>query len=130
MTNKQIIIDGVDVSKCNKFDNGECLNPLETVLDCENSPNCLFKQLARKTQECERLKNERTVDLVKQLDQLKTENEILKEKLVISSNSDKKTLKIIQTLTEIKDIAEKSIEEGQMISGSWLYQKISEVEDV
>ena len=43
-------------------------------------------------------------ELQEQLDQLKAENEILKEKLVISSNSDKKTLKIIQTLTEIKDI--------------------------
>ena len=43
-------------------------------------------------------------DLTRQLDQLKAEKEILKEKLVISSNSDKKTLKIIQTLTDIKEM--------------------------
>ncbi len=32
-----------------------------------------------------------------------------------------------QAIEEIKEIAEKSMGKGQMISGGWLYQKISEV---
>lgn len=47
------------------------------------------------------------VDLQAQLDQLKAENEILKEKLVISSNSDKRTLKIIKALNEIEEYTTK-----------------------
>ena len=61
MTDKQIMIDGVDVSKCRYFcryddlcrdDNiGRVVRPL-----CKRMPDCYFKQLARKTQECEELK--------------------------------------------------------------------------
>lgn len=45
--------------------------------------------------------------LYHQNEQLKIskENEILKEKLVISSNADKQTIKIIKALDEIRDIA-------------------------
>lgn len=54
MTNKQIIIDGVDVSKCEflKYDGIGC------GIDenyCRGA-NCYFKQLKRKEQECEKLK--------------------------------------------------------------------------
>lgn len=50
---EQIIIDGVDVSKCrNKY---ICyLN--ETTSYCKRNPNCYYKQLTRKTAECEELK--------------------------------------------------------------------------
>lgn len=63
--NKPIMIDGVDVSGCKKLDReyapnypeiggydwfNECK---ETSTDCQGR-NCLFKQLARKTQECEK----------------------------------------------------------------------------
>lgn len=51
MTDKeQIIIDGVDVSKCKylPYCNDKQGN-------CAFEPNCYFKQLARKTQECEEL---------------------------------------------------------------------------
>ena len=54
MTDKeQIIIDGVDVSKCKylPYCNDKQGN-------CAFEPNCYFKQLARKTQECEALKSE------------------------------------------------------------------------
>lgn len=65
--NKPIMIDGVDVSGCKKLDReyapnypeiggydwfNECK---ETSTDCQGRI-CLFKQLARKTQECEELK--------------------------------------------------------------------------
>lgn len=59
MTNKEIIINGVDVSKCvhRQWDNSQkihlcCGNntPLTSGNCCEENPNCYFKQLARKTQ--------------------------------------------------------------------------------
>ena len=71
---KQIIIDGIDVSGCKSLDGWKhcnCCNDLiktiypkatkchvEKDLRCETYPNCYFKQLARKTQECEELEKE------------------------------------------------------------------------
>ena len=119
MTDKQIIIDGVDVSGCKCFyinashpELQECINPYCKDL-CKNNPNCYYKQLKRKEQECEELKNERTIDLVKQLDQLKA------------------------CLTEIKEIAHKINDECELEGfGSCalkykeqILQKISEVEN-
>lgn len=57
---EQIIIDDVDVSKCTLYYYGRCnnaCNPLNCLF-CSDKPNCDFKQLARKTQECENLKAE------------------------------------------------------------------------
>ena len=69
MTDKeQIMIDGVDVSKCEGIDLS--LSPLVKCkylkfktsdggiagIWCSDHTNCCFKQLARKTQECEELK--------------------------------------------------------------------------
>lgn len=56
MTDK-IIIDGVDVSGCEYFDKNEyytCTS--ENTFDCEECPICYYKQLQRKEQECEELK--------------------------------------------------------------------------
>lgn len=71
MTDKeQIIVDGVDVSKCKWFvyqDYTDIENDgLKSVCyskdcksgSCFNNTNCCYKQLARKTQECENLKAE------------------------------------------------------------------------
>lgn len=62
MTDKeQIIIDGVDVSQCMHY--RKCVLPdnigckIDDFLCCDK-PNCYFKQLARKTQECEELKEQ------------------------------------------------------------------------
>lgn len=55
---KEIIVHGVDVSECEKlapyngYDEETKCNPS----CCQNSPNCMFKQLKRKEQECEKLK--------------------------------------------------------------------------
>lgn len=61
MTDKEIIIDGVDVSGCKNFSCGKCEeeNKIPKTInhftaDCRMYPNCYFKQLARKTQECEK----------------------------------------------------------------------------
>lgn len=114
--------------------------------------------LKRKEQECEGLRyeigsleNDRDI-LQEQLDQLQAENEKIKTALKFrDSNIDAKNKeiirkcknnrelidknwKLIKTLTEIKEIGKKSMREGKMLSGGWLYQfieqKISEVLDV
>lgn len=59
MTDKErIIIDGVDVSECEQITYKKSLNPMcgNTWFCCYGRENCYFKQLARKTQECEELK--------------------------------------------------------------------------
>lgn len=59
---EQIIVNGVDVSKCFHYEkeNKEYTCRLNHTpfhyRHCEENPNCYFKQLARKTQECEELK--------------------------------------------------------------------------
>ena len=64
MTDKEeIIIDGMDVSGCEyvcntAFGNIGCKLPFSEEIHCCNIPNCYFKQLARKTQECEELLKE------------------------------------------------------------------------
>lgn len=64
MTDKQIIINGIDVSKCNfrlERDNQqkcECCHAtgFGVICDCEKWHNCYFKQLARAKEEYEKLK--------------------------------------------------------------------------
>ena len=77
MTDKEIIIDGVDVSGCCYaiLPKNQCPAKImpyaketsciackehNTKLNfCKNNPNCYFKQLQRKTAECEELKKEK-----------------------------------------------------------------------
>ena len=58
MTDKeQIMIDGVDVNRCIDFNKRDKVSCYHILYDkCNESPNCYFKQLARKTRECEKLK--------------------------------------------------------------------------
>jgi hypothetical protein len=60
---KKIIIDGVNVSKCGYYVNGECsihgcgLSGEDTFCrECEANSNCYYKQLKRKEQKYTRLK--------------------------------------------------------------------------
>ena len=63
MTDKQILIDGVDVSGCEYFLKGYCycINHIVERMSenefCKDNPNCYYKQLLRKEQECEELKD-------------------------------------------------------------------------
>lgn len=67
---------------CYRIDARDCEGYIDIlVTECEEHPDCEHKQL----------------------NHLKTENETLKEKIIISSNSDKRTLKIIQALSEINE---------------------------
>nr|DAT59116.1 MAG TPA: hypothetical protein [Caudoviricetes sp.] len=92
--NRTVIIDGVDVSKCKYFEDGECgceyylrYGYEITMYDrCEEYPNCDFKQLARKTQECENLKEDykeleqRHNEAFQEFERLKQEYEEMKKK--------------------------------------------------
>jgi predicted RNase H-like nuclease len=83
MTDK-VIIDGIDVCKCEfycstaKFHKCDCLGAKprkdSTVenLNCEENPNCYFKQLARAKEEIEKLRNLQD-DLVKENEKLKSQ---------------------------------------------------------
>ena len=54
MTDKeQIIIDGVDVSGCENYKPNNRFTCHPHICNCHERPSCYFKQLARKTQECE-----------------------------------------------------------------------------
>ena len=64
MTDKQIIIDGVDVSGCKHYKNRTCIiyyyltdMPFDEA-KCELNPNCYYKRWQRKEQECEAYKME------------------------------------------------------------------------
>ena len=65
MTDRQIIIDGIDVSGCEKqgetiagitCGNGERIRLANEIITkhklCKDNPNCVYKQLKRKEQEC------------------------------------------------------------------------------
>ena len=69
MTEKQMIINGVDVSGCEKqgetvagitCGNGERIRLANEIITkhrlCKDNPNCIYKQFKRKIQENERLK--------------------------------------------------------------------------
>ena len=65
MTDKQIIIDGVDVSGCilrrRKEPNCTVCNGYSSKVfefDCSDFKNCYYKQLKRKEQECEKLRGD------------------------------------------------------------------------
>lgn len=97
MTDKQIIIDGVDVSGCDelvKQDDNTLICEITGYL-CEDRQNCYYKQLQRKEQECKeksweignlgyKIKNQRKEINIRleQLDQLKAENGELRKNLV------------------------------------------------
>ena len=61
MEDKERIIDGVDVSGCKyacntAFGKNGCKHPMMKNIYCSKNPNCYFKQLQRKTAECEKYK--------------------------------------------------------------------------
>ena len=156
MTDKQII-DGCDVSGCEWYTQGAtgmiCAD-WHISNDCSKNPNCYYKQLKRKEQECERwishfnCKMSTTAELLQQLYQLKAENEELKRQnnqfdigineqfsKIIELEGRNNLLK--QTLTGIKEIAnykddflmnpDDYCEMSKRLKQ--ILQKISEVED-
>lgn len=66
MTDKEIIIDGVDVSKCEEI-NSDVLNPSCYHLNslCKENPNCYYKQLQK--EKFENLNNRQMVESAENL---------------------------------------------------------------
>ena len=61
---EEIIIDGVDVSKCGHYHYGKCEidydewnNEIIRYNECQNNPNCYYKQLNRKEEELQAQRN-------------------------------------------------------------------------
>lgn len=152
MTDKPIIVDNIDVSGCsdisghvNDFGEYECLcrcifgdgSDDYGIIGhemCKDNPNCYYKQLKRKEQECDKLyvqlkadeeyykeeentlrkiiknKEERNIELYKENNKLKADNEELKNSYTrlnsLYNDNCNFTGKLEQSLTEIKEIAE------------------------
>lgn len=100
MTDKQIIIDGVDVSGCEHYEDLNCFAYRDSCgypLDCKDNPNCYYKQLKRKEQECEELKK-----IIQRHDN--DNNALLKE---VEDKLCEYYRRYRECLTDIKEIAEK-----------------------
>ena len=155
---EEIIIDGVDVSKCGHYHYGKCEidydewnNEIIRYNECQNNPNCYYKQLNRKEEELQAQRNftaqeQRKIYCVAYDKTCETGNECKQKKCVF-----KDRLKYKQALDEIKPILEfyanSNMGEEQpdktyhiMLNGSYIMvydpkparqalQKISEVEN-
>ena len=107
MTDEQIIIDGIDVSKCEfliinndkqlcRCIKSDLFGGIEFVENakngnCKDNPNCYYKQLKRKEEECERLKEE-----------IKHYKQIAQYHGNLSVKYTNKSAKLKQTLAEIE----------------------------
>ena len=133
MTDKQIIIDGVDVSGCKWFCkwNSKCSLfdcPYGGHPQCDNGElyDCDHKQLKRKEQECEEL-----------TEKVKKYGEINEQETKDYAELKNKAEKCKQTLADIKEIAENvqsfvgriDIEDDVFEQMEQILQKISEAKD-
>ena len=122
MTDKQIIIDGVDVSECPYYidSEGACSSHDCECIKCIHNV-CFYKDYKAKEQECEKLK------------------EAIDSLLKIQYQLADSCTKYEQTLTEIKEIAETAAKclyatksddyaDGYRWLGNKILQKISECE--
>ena len=163
MTDKQIIINGVNVDECKHYEDHTLYDCNETCemnggivcTKCEDNSNCYYKQLKRKEQECEELKDKyKWYDHYKeqalynknlcnekseQLDQLKGENVGALKQLefvrTLNTVQEVEIRNLKQTLTEIKEIAETISQPmgtgkscNRVILANQILQKISECE--
>ena len=112
-----IVINGVDVSECKYITYRSRLHPMcgNTCTRCYYRKNCYFKQLARKTQECENwketanqyAKNEEYYRC--QVGQLKVENEKYKKKFQKFFNIDNQECWDVAFFQDEKAQAEKKL---------------------
>lgn len=107
MKDKEIIIDGVDVSKCNWCDFEPDAEPYRRIndgedLSCEDNPNCYFKQLKRKEQECEKLYIQLETDEEYHKEEENTLRKIIKNKEERNIELYKENNKYKQAIDEIE----------------------------
>ena len=140
MTDKQIMIDGVNVNECIHLysrwpgsippDSCACWeepnNLTDTpVTDCKRHENCYFKQLARKTQECERSRK-RISDLEERI--INHSNEI-EEYCSRLADKNKKCEKYEQVMKNIEEICLKDVH--TFADGTQLrYDSLDEILDI
>lgn len=129
MTDKeQIIIDGVDVSGCEYYDQGICNIPdvIETYDSCIDKGACYFKQLQRKEKECEEVSNE-IVEL-----NVKYETVVNLAKKNADANEyclqelEKENQKLKQALDEIEKMIESIITDCDPITPNYRLNQIND----
>ena len=119
MTDKQIIIDGVDIKDCKRRIGKDNFCRYYKRPCAENNYNCIWKKYLRKEKECEKLKTDNATlfdkametrkentNMQVQLYQLKAENKLFR---TCHDNEQEKRRKYEQTLTEIKEITKENI---------------------
>lgn len=133
MADKEIIINGIDVSECKHNDCRYCLidyeewnNELIRYNECEENPNCYFKQLKRKEKELQAQRNfttqeQRKIYCVAYDKTCETGNECKQKKCVF-----KDRLKYKQALDGIKEICEIE-EENNRYSCPNSFRKIQDI---
>lgn len=132
MTDKQIIINGVDVSKCKLYRDKVSFASGMTITDvcsiwiwqrdysglepscimkchCSNNSNCYYKQLERKEQECNKLYIQLKADEEYHKEEENTLRKIIKNKEERNIELYKENNKLKQTLAEINEIAKEQI---------------------
>lgn len=149
MTDKQIMIDGVDVSNCENYNPKGRFTCNPHICNCHQKPNCYYKQLKRKEQECKKLKNK--IELLEEElsviqhncnregckyyddDTFKVFYECKAQKaLQLSANSvTTKYCDLLRTLAEIKEIVKYDVYTTRAdlcLRLNWIKKKISECE--
>lgn len=120
---EETIIDGVDVAGCgfrHKETGEQCHIALAFSGDygncwhCEQIPNCYYKQLKRLQEKYDSLTN-KFFNSETDKTRLEQENLILKEKVQIAQNSDKKTVEILQENIHLKE----QLSANPLFTDSW-----------
>lgn len=114
MTNKEkIIINEIDVTECtyrrqkphnfcmcaSVINESGNLIELTRYVQCEYNPNCNFKQLKRKEQECKEL-NSLTDEYKQALDKIE---KIISEEVISWDEVDRMTAQIINIINKVKE---------------------------
>ena len=129
MTGKQIMIDGVDVSKCIFFNKNYKEDDVQIKNFCElqyisckefDCANCYFKKWKRKEQECEELKEAKDGLLKIQYQLADSCNKYVQtltkiKEIVVTENNDIKVLYNRRTYQRMKQILQKISECGESI---------------
>ena len=82
MTDKEIIIDGVDVSGCDFYEMCGCIDDNHKLNDCKDNPYCYYKQLKQLEAENAKLKEENIeydIDLAVEVESHKSDLKRLKQ---------------------------------------------------
>ena len=125
MENEEIYIDGVDVSRCEFYQiEANELYPKANYCGsmrntfCEIEPNCYYKQLKRKEQECEMLKKE-IINRNEKIEELRFSVSDLTNRLCdLNAEKSFRIVDLEQTLTKIKKIAERGFQHSQCNCGA------------